>query len=331
MKVESSRRLLSGNGRSYSSSSLQELASGISPANSMLNRSHTISSDTLHHTDHLEHASTVIPENEALSEKVYPAIEAIHDSVNEDDHHGLADELSIGSSQGSLRRRGRESHGEEEQHTIGSFTGALGRPMQENLSGGISSQSVQVPTVQVTFLGNAPPQVTATEDQQVMDKAQINSSGESYLVSKMKSLLYKCLVFTHKFITWTAFIIQQGIAPKRNSHALIKAKEKCSPLANTLFGLGSEASIRHCPELWACCQDTQLALLVLAGGGVEKFLWKELEELIFEETNWLRCLYSLRHTLWPEGVLSKFPGREKDIDGEAKKKARDAIKKFLPS
>lgn len=104
-------------------------------------------------------------------------------------------------------------------------------------------------------------------------------------------------------------------------------------LANVLFSLGSEASARPCPRLWACAQNTQLSLLVLAGGGAERYLWRELKLVLCEEVNWIRALYSLRHTLWPGGVfiksIKKTPS-EAELE-QLKRKAADAFKKFLPS
>lgn len=160
-------------------------------------------------------------------------------------------------------------------------------------------------------------------------------SNDSVVLSRLQMLLYKFLVYTHRFISWVIFIVQKSLEPfsKESALALIAVERQRSPLTNVLFSLGSEASARPCPRLWACAQNTQLSLLVLAGGGVERYLWKELKLVLCDEVNWVRALYSLRHTLWPGGVFIKSNKRkhsEAELE-QLKRKAADAFKKFLPS
>ena len=139
----------------------------------------------------------------------------------------------------------------------------------------------------------------------------------------------------HKIISWVIFIMLKGLEPYSdpNLRIVIQIEKKRSPLTNALFCLGSEASARHCPRLWVCAQNTQLSLLVLAGGGMERYLWRELRLVVCDEVNWTRALYTLRHTLWPEGKFLKS-SRKKVSEAELeqlKRKAADAFKKFLPS
>ena len=66
---------------------------------------------------------------------------------------------------------------------------------------------------------------------------------------------------------------------------------------------------------------------------MERFLWRELKLVVFDEVNWTRALYNLRHTLWPQGILIDGATRkrsEAEID-QLKRKAADAFKNFLPS
>jgi hypothetical protein len=155
------------------------------------------------------------------------------------------------------------------------------------------------------------------------------------VLSRLQLLFYRVLVYTHQFISWLVFILQKGFEPfsKESTLALMAVERHRSPLTNALFSLGSEVSARPCPQLWACAQNTQLALMVLAGGGVERFLWRELKLVMCEEVSWTRALYSLRHTLWPGGVFVKSNKKklsEAELE-QLKRKAADAFKKFLPS
>jgi len=105
------------------------------------------------------------------------------------------------------------------------------------------------------------------------------------------------------------------------------------PLSNVLLSLGSEVSKKNCPQLWACNEGTQIAILSLFGGGMERFLWKELHEVVYSDENWTRALYHLRHTLWPGGKLMSSTREKQSEEKRAalKKKAAESFKKFLPN
>ena len=112
-------------------------------------------------------------------------------------------------------------------------------------------------------------------------------------------------------------------------------QQQTHPLSNTLLSLGTEASRRHCPELWVTDKSTQTGVLTLVGGAIDRFLSGELGSVVKKEQNWMRMLYRLRHNLWVEGCkeLDRSP-REKLTAGESeerKKAAIAAFRKFLPS
>ena len=116
---------------------------------------------------------------------------------------------------------------------------------------------------------------------------------------------------------------------------LHKQQHSEHPISDTLLSLGTEASKRHCRDLWATDKSTQIAILTLLGGAIDRFLMKELHMVAEKEQNWMRALYNLRHTLWVEGLkqLDRSP-KEKLTEGERedrKRQAVEAFKKFLPS
>ncbi len=130
-------------------------------------------------------------------------------------------------------------------------------------------------------------------------------------------------------------MVLQGASPVTNevSSSLAEEHAKRIPLSNAILALASEASRRHCPELWACHANAQLALLVLVGGGMERYMWKELKVLLNANENWCRGLYHLRHTLWPRGKFrsSSSSSPTETQRKEARREAAGIIKQFLPS
>ena len=173
------------------------------------------------------------------------------------------------------------------------------------------------------------------------EKAPINSaqvqSDDKFLALKMKIKRWILLVMMYiaHLASLVSYIVRRGLDPITQYSTLTIAKEQEMrvPLTNTLFSLGTEASRTHCPELWACSEDIQLALLVMVGGASERYLWKELKEVVYAEENWARALYHLRHTLWPGGEIMKGSKRTLSEKERLKMKqeAAEAIKKFLPS
>ena len=162
-------------------------------------------------------------------------------------------------------------------------------------------------------------------------------SDDKFLALKMKIKRWILLVmmYTMHLASLVRYIVRRGLDPitQYSTLTIAKEQEQRIPLTNALLSLGTEASSKHCPELWACSEDTQLALLVAVGGASERYLWKELKEVVYTEENWARALYHLRHTLWPGGEIMKASKRvvsEKERL-EMKQKAADAIKNFLPS
>ena len=116
---------------------------------------------------------------------------------------------------------------------------------------------------------------------------------------------------------------------------LARSRQQTNPLSNVLLALGTEASKRHCIELWATDKSIQTAVLTLLGGAIDRFLTEELRSVVRKEDNWMRMLYRLRHVLWVEGSkeLDRSP-RETLTAGERderKKEAIAAFRKFLPS
>jgi hypothetical protein len=117
--------------------------------------------------------------------------------------------------------------------------------------------------------------------------------------------------------------------------SLALSQQRTNPLSDALLSLGTEASQRHCRELWATDKSTQTALLTLAGGAIDRFLSHELHEVVEREESWMRVLYRLRHTLWVDGCrgLDHSP-RETLTEEEREERKRQAVaafKKFLPN
>ena len=162
-------------------------------------------------------------------------------------------------------------------------------------------------------------------------------SDDNFLALKMKikQLILLVMMYIARLASLVSYIVRRGLDPITQHSTLIIAKEqeKRVPLTNALLSLGTEASSKHCPELWACSENIQLALLVVVGGASERYLWKELKEVVYTEENWARALYHLRHTLWPGGEVMKASKRVLSEKERLKKKqeAAEAIKKFLPS
>ena len=224
--------------------------------------------------------------------------------------------------------------GEEEEE--GCTTGSVTRSLSTNSLPQVRRLSTTRGVVTSSSLTHTEHQLAQS---QVMSLTDISATqvhrNSTMVLPRLQLLLYSILVYTHRFITWVVFVLQKGLEPfsKESTFALMAVERQRSPLTNALFCLGSEASSRPCPQLWVCTQNTQLSLLVLAGGGVERFLWRELKLLLHDEVNWTRALYSLRHTLWPEGVFMKSK-RTRPSEAELellKRRAADAFKKFLPS
>ena len=116
---------------------------------------------------------------------------------------------------------------------------------------------------------------------------------------------------------------------------LTKTQQTANPLSDTLLSLGTEASHNHCRELWVTDKSTQMAVLTLFGGGIDRYLMHELHAVVQKEQTWMRALYHLRHALWVDGSkeLDRSP-REKLNEWEREERKRlaaNAFKKFLPS
>ena len=130
------------------------------------------------------------------------------------------------------------------------------------------------------------------------------------------------------------YIVKQGSNPfsPKTPTELKREQEEVTPLSNALVSLGTEAAKIHCPQLWVTGEYTQLAVMALVGGAMERFLWKELHEVVYCEESWARALYHLRHTLWPAGKLDKTLRKQRSEEERAqlKKEAAEAFKKFLP-
>ena len=158
------------------------------------------------------------------------------------------------------------------------------------------------------------------------------TSSYASLYLHSRSLFSKLLTTFLGIIFFIVRMVRESLKPSTPETYLKLAKEqkKRTPLSNVLLSLASEASKKHCPQLWACSDSSQTAILSLAGGGMERFLWKELYSVVYNEENWARALYHLRHTLWPEGKL-KTSIRTKPNEKEMKRKAAEAFRKFLPS
>ena len=162
-------------------------------------------------------------------------------------------------------------------------------------------------------------------------------SGDRFVTMKMKikRLILMAMIYIARLASLISYIVRRGLDPITQHSTLTVAREQVKrvPLTNALLSLGTEASSKHCPELWACSEDIQLALLVMVGGASERYLWKELKEVLYADENWARALYHLRHTLWPGGEVMKasnhVPSEKERI--KMKQEAAEAIKKFLPS
>ena len=173
------------------------------------------------------------------------------------------------------------------------------------------------------------------------EKAPIKSaqvqSDDKFLALKMKikQLILLAVMYIVRLASLVSYIVRRGRDPitQHSTLTIAREQEKRVPLTSALLSLGTEASSKHCPELWACSEDIQLALLVMVGGASERYLWKELKEVVYTEENWARALYHLRHTLWPGGEVMK--GSKSTVSEKErlkmKQKAAEAIKKFLPS
>ncbi len=151
----------------------------------------------------------------------------------------------------------------------------------------------------------------------------------------LKAYLANFLSKLQHFVAYIVYTIGLALAGTtlQTTVKLTKQQAKVIPLTNALFSLGTEVSRLHCPGLWATGGHTQLALMTLVGGGVERFLWKELREVVYCEESWARALYHLRLTLWPGGKLETSPRRQrtKEERKENMRAAATAFKKFLPS
>ena len=153
-------------------------------------------------------------------------------------------------------------------------------------------------------------------------------------MTRLQKFISVLVVFVTRFVLLVVHVVQRGLDPitRYSTLSIVKEQQERVPLTNAFFSLGTEVSRKHCPELWACNEHTQLSLLVVAGGACERYIWKELKEVVYAEENWARALYHLRHTLWPHGKVMKAARRklnEKERE-ELKQKAAGAIKKFLP-
>ena len=139
------------------------------------------------------------------------------------------------------------------------------------------------------------------------------------------------------YITAARAILTHYLSPTSQDTLLSLSKDQqlLHPLSNTLLALGTEASTLHCRELWATDTATQLSLLTLVGGAMDRFLMQELKTVVYEERNWVRALYHLRHALWVEGhqELDRSSREKLSVEEQRlrKKAAADAFKKFLPS
>lgn len=152
---------------------------------------------------------------------------------------------------------------------------------------------------------------------------------------KCRQLLIRLAVILKQLVTFVVFMVREGFPLTRpqTSSELLRRLQKTAPMTNALLSLAKEASKRNCPQLWATNEATQIAVLTLVGGGTERFLRKELNELLYDEETWCRGLYHLRHTLWPGGVFDRSPRRQKSEEekAELKRQAAEAFKKFLPN
>lgn len=158
-----------------------------------------------------------------------------------------------------------------------------------------------------------------------------------HILTRAKNYLLHLFSRTLHFIQTALDILHHCSQPftPHTLETLHKQQRSDHPFTDTLLSLGTEASKRHCRELWATDKSTQMAIMTLLGGAIDRFLMKELHMVAEKEQNWMRALYNLRHTLWVEGSkeLDRSP-KEKLTEGERedrKRQAVEALKKFLPS
>ena len=164
-----------------------------------------------------------------------------------------------------------------------------------------------------------------------------HSSEELPFITKVKNRLALFVSSLLYFIRTAIPIVRRCSLPfTRDTLAtLTRSQQRNNPLSDVLLALGTEASHRHCRELWATDGSTQTALLTLVGGAMDRFLSEELRIVMRKEGNWMRILYHLRHTLWVEGSKELDRSRRETLieeeREERKRAAAMAFKKFLPS
>lgn len=301
---------------------------------SAMHRNHSFHGDLQHSVERPSPAT--FPDSSEGREHGYQGTKAVfydaatfYDTVSTSATDGAESAVSSSDSRPGSRSLFSEEE-EEEACTIGVPAPSL--PRARKLSAPPQKHSSSFTTTREDH----PLSQTRTQVTQLQTNTQVQGDNDaSATLPWLRSLLYKLLVYMHRLIVWLVSIVVKGMEPvsKDTVHALIKLERRHAPLSNVLFSMGSEASVRACPQLWACSQNTQLSLLVLAGGGVERFLWRELKLVLCDEVSWMRALYSLRHTLWPGGVFIEAKKRklsEEELE-QLKIKAADAFKKFLPS
>lgn len=236
----------------------------------------------------------------------------------------------------------RNSSGEKTQTTGIVIDDSIGDSDEQSLTGssqatkvvGSSDVEVKTSSSSIRLRGKNVRKVSRGKMPTKVARVQ---SDDNFLALKMKIKRSILLVMMHiaRIASFVWYIIRRGLDPitQHTTLTIAKEQEQRIPLTNALLSLGTEASSKHCPELWACSEDIQLALLVVVGGASERYLWKELKEVVYAEENWARALYHLRHTLWPGGEVMKASNR---VLGEKerlkmKQEAAEAIKTFLPS
>ena len=160
---------------------------------------------------------------------------------------------------------------------------------------------------------------------------------EQNILTRAKSHLFHIFSLVWKCVHIATAIVYQCSLPlsQKTLDTLTKTQQSANPLSDVLLSLGTEASRSHCQELWVTDKSTQMAVLTLFGGGIDRFLMHELHIVARKEQTWMRALYNLRHTLWVDGSkeLDRGP-REKPTEWEReerKRQAASAFKKFLPS
>lgn len=233
--------------------------------------------------------------------------------------------------------------GEKAQTTGIVSDGSVSRSNEQSLTGtsqrteAPGSSDIKIETSSSTLRLRGKNAVRKPSQEKAPIKSAHMQSDDKFLALKMKIKRWILLVMMYVvcLASLVRYIVRRGLDPitQHSTLTIAKEQERRIPLTNALLSLGTEASSKHCPELWACSEDTQLALLVAVGGASERYLWKELKEVVYAEENWARALYHLRHTLWPGGEIRKASKRvlsEKERL-KMKQEAADAIKEFLPS